>query len=129
MSVGLIPPWRRKRRTNRRYFADYGYVSLFALDEEKPALQLARFRCITFLGVNPQEKREVLARAKQCECENIHLVLNSVADDFERNCPCVRLIKPPVMIPNVSARRKRTPLAYRFFRHYRKGEKSIRVFA
>jgi len=81
-----------------------------------------------FLGVNPQEKPKFLAHSKQCmDAENIHLCITTLRDDFGKELPPnVRLIKPPVMIPNACSRQaEHTPLRIGFFGHYRKGEKSI----
>ena len=81
-----------------------------------------------FLGINPQEKPKFLARAKQClMAENIHLCITTLRDDFGEALPSnVRLLKPPVMIPQESVcQAEHMPLRIGFFGHYRKGEKNI----
>lgn len=81
-----------------------------------------------FLGVNPQEMPKFMAKAKEClSYNNIHLCITTLRDDFGTHKPKnVRLIKPPVMIPQrFRDFEEHNPLRIGFFGHYRKGEKNI----
>lgn len=83
-----------------------------------------------FLGVNPSEKPKFLAHAHKClPYKNIHLCITTLRDDFGAARPRnVRLIEPPVMIPDtIALQGEHDPLTIGFFGHYRRGEKNIEL--